>query len=77
MRSMIDFLWSSTSLALKGALVQDLWGTVGRAAVAALVGAAIGLALVALAAPLWLATLVAGLVSGGITPYLLRNIKIA
>ena len=56
MRDLIEFLWSSTTLALRGALLQDLWGTGG---------------------PLWLATLAGGLIGGALSPYLLRNIKIA
>jgi len=77
MRDLIDFLWSSTTLALRGALVQDLWGTVLRAAAASIVGGIIGVSTIVAGGPLWLATLIGGLVGGALTPYLLRNIKIA
>jgi hypothetical protein len=77
MRDLIEFLWSSTTLALRGALLQDLWGTVLRAAGASIVGALAGFAAIAAGSPLWLATLLGGLIGGALTPYLLRNIKIA
>ena len=77
MRDLFEFLWSSTTLALRGALLQDLWGTVLRAAAAAIVGSLVGISVVVAGAPIWLATLVGGLVGGAVTPYLLRNIKIA
>jgi hypothetical protein len=77
MRDMIDFLRSSTTLALRGELLQDLWGTVLRAATASIVGAAVGVLAIVAGSPLWLATLVGGLIGGALSPYLLRNIKIA
>jgi len=77
MRDLIEFLWSSTTLALRGALLQDLWGTLLRAAAATIVGTLVGISFVVAGDPLWLATLVGGLTGGVITPYLLRNIKIA
>jgi hypothetical protein len=76
MHDLVDFLWSSTTLALQGALVQDLPGTAMRAAIASIAGAAVGIGIVTAGSPLWLATLVGGLVGGGLTPYLLRNIKV-
>ncbi len=77
MRDLIEFLWSSTTLALRGALLQDMWGTVLRAAAATLAGAVVGIALLFASAPLWLAVLLGSLVASALTPYLLRNIKIA
>ena len=77
MRDLIDFLWSSTTLALRGALLQDLWGTVMRAAAASVVGALVGILAIVGGAPIWLATLAGGLIGGALSPYLLRNIKIA
>jgi hypothetical protein len=77
MRDLIEFLWSSTTLALRGALLQDMWGTVLRAAAATLAGTVVGIALLFASAPLWLAVLLGSLVASALTPYLLRNIKIA
>ena len=77
MRDLFDFLWSSTTLALRGALLQDLWGTVLRAMGASIVGALVGILAIVAGSPIWLATLVGGLVGGALSPYLLRNIKIA
>ena len=77
MRDLIEFLWSSTTLALRGALLQDMWGTVLRAAATTLAGAVVGIALLFASAPLWLAVLLGSLVASALTPYLLRNIKIA
>jgi hypothetical protein len=77
MRDLFDILRSTTTLALRGALVRDVPGTVMRAATASIVGAAVGIGIVVVGSPLWLATLVGGAVGGGLTPYLLRNIKLA
>ncbi|NTU79449.1 MAG: hypothetical protein HGA45_08610 [Chloroflexales bacterium] len=77
MRDLVGFLWSSTTLALRGSLLQDFWGTALRAAAASAVGALVGILAAYAGGPLWLATLLGGLVAGGVTPFLLRNIKIA
>ena len=77
MRDLVAVLWMSTKLALRGALVQDLGGTALRAAAATLVGSVVGVAAVLAGGPLWLATLLGGLIAGALAPYLLRNIKIA
>jgi hypothetical protein len=77
MRDLMEFLWSSITLALRGALLQDLWGTVLRAAAACIVGTLVGIVVIVAGAPLWLSTLVGGVIGGALSPYLLRNIKIA
>jgi hypothetical protein len=77
MRDLFDFLWSSTTLALRGALLQDMWGTLLRVAAASIVGALVGVLALVAGGPLWLAALVGGLIGGGLSPYLLRNIKVA
>ena len=77
MGTILRFLWVTTTLALRGALVKDLRGTVARSAVASIAGCIAGVALLLGGSPLWLAALMAGLTAGAIAPYLLRNIKLA
>jgi hypothetical protein len=77
MRDLIDIVRTSTLLALRGELVQDLWNTLLRAAAASIAGAAVGIATITTGGSLWLAALVGGLLAGMLAPFLLRNIKVA
>jgi ABC-type uncharacterized transport system permease subunit len=77
MRELLDFMTASARLALEGQLVKDLPDTVVRVAGAGALGTAVGVTLVAAGAPLWVGTLVGAGVGGFVTPYLLRDIKIA
>ena len=77
MRDFLAVLLVSGKLAFQGVLVQDMWGSALRAAVAAAAGALAGAAALLAGGPLWAAALLGGLLAGALAPYLLRNIKIA
>ncbi|MEP6966615.1 MAG: hypothetical protein ABI906_00910 [Pseudomonadota bacterium] len=66
---------SSVALFFKGKLFADPRKVYGQLAIGLLLTATLLVGLAKLGAPFWAAALVAGLVGGGIQPYLFRNLR--
>jgi hypothetical protein len=73
------FMWamaqSSITLSFAGKPFADSGKVYRQLALGVLVTAIILIALVKIGAPLWIASLVAGLIGGGLQPYLFRDLR--
>jgi len=72
---MWSMLQSSVTLFFQGRLFTDPGKVYGRLAIGVLVTALVLIAAVKLGAPLWASALVAGLVGGGLQPFLFKDLR--
>ena len=66
---------NSFRLFLKGKLFRDMNQVMRQGALGVAVGVLLLVMLTKLGAPVWLAALIAGLVSGAVQPYLFKDLK--
>jgi hypothetical protein len=74
---MWHIFWHSAQLFLKGKLFRDMNQVIRHGVIGVLLGAVVLIVLAKFALPLWLAAIVAGIVSGGAQPYLFKDLKYA
>jgi len=74
---MLDMFINSISLFCKGCLFQDLSHVIRQATIGMVIAALIVIIAVKAGLALWMAIIIASLISGGIQPYLFRDLKYA
>jgi hypothetical protein len=74
---MWQIFWHSAQLFLKGKLFRDMNQVIRHGVIGVLLGATVLIVLAKFVLPLWLAAIVAGIVSGGAQPYLFKDLKYA
>lgn len=74
---MFDMFVNSFVLFWKGRLFQNLSSVIRQAVIGMLIAAAIVIGLVKAGVALWIAIVVASLISGAIQPYLFKDLKYA
>jgi hypothetical protein len=74
---MLDMFINSISLFCKGRLFQDLSHVIRQATIGMVIAALIVIIAVKAGLALWMAIIIASLISGGIQPYLFRDLKYA
>lgn len=72
---MFDMFLSSAKLFLKGKLFRDINTVYKQACIGMAVAAFLVIFLAKVGLPLWLAIIFASLISGGIQPYLFKDLK--
>ncbi len=72
---MFEMFLNSVTLFIKGKLFQDLDSVIKKACIGMAIAAFLVIFLVKTGLPLWLAIIIASLVSGGIQPYLFKDLK--
>lgn len=74
---MLDMFINSFILFWKGRLFQDLGHVIRQAAIGIVIAAVIVIVAVKVGLALWVAIVIASLLSGAIQPYLFKNLKYA
>lgn len=74
---MWNMFLNSAQLFLKGKLFRDMNQVLRQGAIGVIVGVVLLVVLAKLSLPVWLAAVVAGLVSGALMPYLFKDLKYA
>jgi len=74
---MFDMFMNSIILFWKGRLFQNLGDVFVKAAIGIAISAAIVIGMAKAGLPLWLAIVVASLISGALQPYLFKDLKYA
>jgi len=74
---MLDMFINSFILFWKGRLFQDIGHVIRQAAIGMVIAAVIVIAAVKAGLALWIAIVIASLISGAIQPYLFKDLKYA
>ncbi len=74
---MFDMFLNSATLFIKGKLFRDIGNVYRKACIGMAIAAFLLVVLVKIGLPLWLAIILASLVSGGIQPYFFKDLKYA
>jgi hypothetical protein len=74
---MWEMFMNSAQLFLKGKLFRDMNHVIRQGVIGVLIGVILLVVLAKFVLPLWLATIVAGLVSGAAQPFLFKDLKYA
>lgn len=74
---MWPIFWHSAQLFLKGKLFRDMNQVIRHGVIGVLISSVILIVLAKFVMPLWLAAIVAGIVSGAAQPYLFKDLKYA
>lgn len=74
---MFEMFLNSATLFIQGKLFRDINSVFKQAATGMAIAAILLIVLVKTGLPLWLAIILASLVSGGIQPYLFKDLKYA
>ncbi|PCJ84706.1 MAG: hypothetical protein COA54_13110 [Thiotrichaceae bacterium] len=74
---MLDMVINSIILFWKGRLFQDLGHVIKQAVIGMVIAAVIVIAAVKAGLALWMAIVIASLISGAIQPYLFKDLKYA
>ena len=74
---MLDMFINSFTLFWKGRLFQDFGHVIRQAAIGMVIAAVIVIAAVKAGLALWIAIVIASLISGAIQPYLFKDLKYA
>ena len=72
---MWEMFLNSFRLFLKGKLFRDMNQVMRQGAIGVVIGVLLLVILTKLGAPVWLAAIIAGLVSGAVQPYLFKDLK--
>lgn len=74
---MFEMFLSSAKLFMKGKLFRDINNVFKKACIGMAIAAFLVIFLAKIGLPLWLAIIIASLVSGGVQPYLFKDLKYA
>ncbi len=74
---MLDMVMNSVTLFFQGRLFKDIGAVIKMAMIGIALTAIILIGLVLAGLPLWLSAVIAGLIGGGVQPYLFKDLKYA